>query len=149
MLGSSVIQLSASVVHDHFNRRSLVVASTADGPSYRTWGDHTMLGGGSGTLAAAQSAQASRHAIADLLRTGETDITRADIESMPAYVEVCGTLVPLRQWHDLELRRLCWRDLFRRPGTRLRKLLLNVASPGLGLPSADYAGMRAALGRHT
>jgi Domain of unknown function (DUF4157) len=148
MLGSSVTQLSASVVHDYFNRRSLVVASAADGPSYRTWGDHTMLGGGLGTLAAAQSAQASRRAIADLLRTGETDITsRRIFESVPAYVEVCGTLVPLRQWHDLELRQLCWQDLFGRTSTRLRKLLLSIASPGLGLPSADYAGLRAVLGR--
>ncbi len=77
MLGSSVAQLSASVVHDYFNRRSLVVASAADGPGYRIWGDRRLLKGGAGPLAAAHCAQASRQAIDDLLETGETDITIA------------------------------------------------------------------------
>ena len=113
MLGSSVAQLSASVVHDYFNRRSLVVASAADGPGYRIWGDRRLLKGGAGPLAAAQCAQASRQAIADLLETGETDITIGQIfESMPTHVEVRGTLVPLPQWHELEVRQLCRQDLF-------------------------------------
>jgi hypothetical protein len=148
MLGSSAVQLSASVVHDYFNRRSLVVASAADGPGYRIWGDRTLLNGGAGTLAAARSAQASRQAIADLLETGETDITvRQIFESMPTHVDVDGTLVPLPQWHELEVRELCRQDLFGRPGTRLRKLLLGIASPSLGVPSADYAELRSVLGR--
>jgi Domain of unknown function (DUF4157) len=148
MLGNSVAQLPASVVHDYLNKRSLVVASAADGPAYRIWGDRTMLGGGAGAVAAAHSAQASRHAIADLLRTGETGITSRQIfESMPAYAEVRGALVPLPEWHDLELRPLCWQDLFGRTSTRLRKRLLSVVAPGLGLPSADYAGLPSSLGR--
>jgi hypothetical protein len=139
MLGSSVAQLSASVVHDYFNRRSLVVASTAEGPGYRIWGDRLLLNGGAGTLAATHAAQASRQAIADLLETGETDITvRQIFESMPTHVEVRGTLVPLPQWHELEVSELCRQDLFGRPGTRLRRLLLSIASPSLGVPSADY-----------
>jgi Domain of unknown function (DUF4157) len=142
MLGSSAAQLPASVIHDYFNRRSLVVASAAEGPGYRLWGDHTLLNDGAGTLAAAQSALASRRAIEDLLETGETDVTARQIfESVPAYVEVRGTLAPLPQWHELELRQLCWQDLFRRPGTRLRRTFLSTASPRLGVPSADYAGL--------
>jgi hypothetical protein len=137
LLGSSVAQLSASVVHDYFNRRSLVVASAAEGPGYRIWGDRLLLKGEAGLLAAAHSAQASRQAIADLLETGETEITTGQIfESMPNHVEVDGTLVPLPRWHELEVSRLCRQDLFTRPGTRLRRLLLSIASPSLGVPSA-------------
>jgi hypothetical protein len=148
MLGSSVAQLSAGVVHDYFNRRSLVVANAPDGPGYRIWGDRTLLKGGAGTLAAANSAQASRRAIADLLETGETDITIGQIfESMPTHVEVRGTLMPLPRWHELEVRQLCGQDLFGRPGTRLRMLLLGVASPSLGVPSADYTELRSVFGR--
>ncbi len=50
-----------------------------------------------------------------------------------------GALVPLRAWHDLELRDLCFGDLFGRASTRARRLVLEVAAPRLGLPSADYA----------
>ena len=108
-----------------------------------------MLKGEAGLLAAAHCAQASRQAIDDLLETGETNITERQIfESMPTHVEVRGTLVPLPQWHELEVSPLCRQDLFPgRPGTRLRKLLLNIASPSLGVPSADYAGLLAGLGR--
>jgi hypothetical protein len=146
MLRSTPAQLPASVVHDYFNRRSLMVASAADGPGYRLWGDHTLLSAGAGSLTAAQSALASRRAIAELLETGETEISARQIfETMPTRVETGGTLVPLPQWHELELRQLCWQDLFGRPGTRLRRTFLSIASPRLGVPSADYAVLR--LGR--
>jgi Domain of unknown function (DUF4157) len=142
MLRSTASQLPASVVHDYFNRRSLVVASAAEGPGYRLWGDHTLLRAGDGSLAAAQSARASRRAIEDLLETGETEISARQIfETMPTRVQTGGTLVPLPEWHDVELRRLCWQDLFRRPSTRLRRSFLSVASSTLGVPSDDYAGL--------
>ena len=122
-----------------------MVASAAAGPGYRIWGDRRLLKGEAGLLAAAHSAQASRQAIADLLETGETNrTTRQIFESMPAHVEVRGSLVPLPQWHELEVSPLCRQHLFGRPGTRLRKLLLTIASPSLGVPSADYAEPRAA-----
>jgi hypothetical protein len=142
MLRSTAAQFPASVVHDYFNRSSLVVASAAEGPGYRLWGDHTLLSEGAGSLAAARSALASRRAIEDLLETGETDISARQIfESLPDRVETGGTLVPLPRWHELELRQLCEQDLFSRPGTRLRRAFLSIASSTLGVPSDDYAGL--------
>ena len=35
MLGSSVAQLAASLLHGYFNKRSLVVAAGPDGPRFR------------------------------------------------------------------------------------------------------------------
>src|SRR6202034_996772 len=69
MLRSSVAQLSAGVVHDYLNERSLVVASGPDGSRYRMWGDRAMFAGQAGAVEAATAAHASRRAIADLLAT--------------------------------------------------------------------------------
>jgi hypothetical protein len=144
LLGSSVAQLSSSVVHDYLNSRSLVVASGPDGPRYRIWGDRRMLAGSAGALRAAAAAHTSRRAITDLLTRGETDIaTRRIFESMPSHVEVNGDLLPLRQWHDAELRDLCFGKLFGLMSTRVRKLVLGLAAPRMGVPSADYAELPA------
>jgi Domain of unknown function (DUF4157) len=43
MLGSSVAQLAAGVVHGYLNKRSLVVAAGQDGPRFRLQGDYTLL----------------------------------------------------------------------------------------------------------
>ncbi len=143
LLRSSVAQLPASVVHDYFNRRSLVVASRLDGPRFQVRGDRTMLAGGARPLQAAAAAHTSRRAIDDLLDRGDTGIASGQIfESMPRYIEVDGALMPLRQWHDERLRPLCFEKLFKLPGIRGRKLLLGLLSPFFGMPSADYAELR-------
>jgi hypothetical protein len=147
MLRSSVAQLSAGVVHDHLNERSLVVASGPDGSRYRMWGDRAMFAGQAGAVEAATAAHASRRAIADLLATGETDIaSRPIFESLPSHVEMRGALLPLREWQDAELRDLCFGRLFGQPGTRVRKLLLGVLARSFGLPCEDYTDLRERLG---
>jgi hypothetical protein len=139
LLRSSVAQLSAGVVHDYFSKRPLIVASRPDGPRFQLRGDHTMLADGAWPMQAAAAACLSRRAIDDLLETGQTGITCSQIfDSMPRYVEVDGELMPLPRWHDERLRELCFTKLFRLPGTRARKLLLSLASPFFGMPSADY-----------
>lgn len=143
LLASSVAQLSANIVHDYFNKRSLVVASCADGSSYRTWGDRTLLVGRSGLLKAASAVDASRRAIQDLLTRGETDITSSQIfNSVPSHVEINGVMLTLRQWHDADLKDLCFRKLFGLTGTRVRKALLGLAARDFGVPSADYTELR-------
>jgi hypothetical protein len=150
LMGSSVAQLATGVVHDHFNQRSLVVAGgPADSP-YLAWGDRTMLDGEAGTVRAATAAQASRRAITELLSTGETGITSREIfASMPSRVEVDGSLLSLPDWHDAELRDLCFRELFGAVSTRARKLLLSLGSPKFGEPAADYTELRRSLSRST
>jgi hypothetical protein len=148
LLRSSVAQLATGVVHDHFNERSLVVAGAPAAPSYQAWGDRTMFAGEAGTMQAATAAQASRRAIADLLSTGETSIGSREIfESMPSRVEVHGTMLPLPDWHDAELRDLCFRELFGQASTRARKLLLSLSAPKFGEPAADYTELRRRLAR--
>jgi Domain of unknown function (DUF4157) len=148
LLRSSVAQLATGVVHDHFNERSLVVAGGRGAPSYRAWGDRTMFAGEAGTMQAATAAHASRRAIADLLSTGETSVgSRQIFESMPSRVDVHGTMLPLPDWHDAELRDLCFRELFGQASTRARKLLLSLSAPKFGEPAADYTELRRRLAR--
>ncbi len=79
MLGSSVAQWAASVLHGYFNKRSLVVAAGPDGPPFRIHGDRTLLADGDGALHAARATAASRRAISELLARGETGITCPEI----------------------------------------------------------------------
>ena len=72
MLGSTVAQLAASLLHGYFNKRSLVVAAGPDGTPFRMHGDRTLLAGGDGALHAARATAASRRAVAELLAHGET-----------------------------------------------------------------------------
>jgi len=138
MLGSTVVQLAASVMHGYFNKRSLVAAAGPDGPRFRLPGDCTLQAGGSGAQRAAEVAAASRRAISELLTCGETAVTSREIfESFPDHVEQDGALVPLRQWHDCTLRDLCFGKLFGLWSTSATKILLSAVWPRLGVPSAD------------
>jgi hypothetical protein len=67
MLGSSVAQLAASLLHGYFNKRSLVVAAGPDGPRFRIGGDRTLLTGGDGALHAFRANAVSRRAVSELL----------------------------------------------------------------------------------
>jgi hypothetical protein len=143
LLGSSVAQMSASVVHDYLNQRSLVVASGPADSRYQLWGDRTLLAAPDGTLRAAAAAHASRRAIGELLDQGQTSIASREIfQTVPSFVEVGGDLLSLPDWHHAELRELCFGKLFRLGGTRARKLALSVLSKDFGVPSADYAELR-------
>jgi hypothetical protein len=143
LLGSSVAQMPAGMVHDYLSKRPLVVADRPDGPRYQIRGDRTMLADGARPLQAAAAAYASRRAIEDLLEKGKTDITSGQLfHSMPRYVEADGELMSLPRWHEEKLRPLCFEKLFKMPGIRARKLLLGLMSPSFGVPSADYAELR-------
>ncbi len=140
LLSSNVAQLAASVVHRHFNQHSLVVSARSDGEPFLLRGDWSLLDGGEGALRAAEVAAASRRAISELLRAGETDITTAQIfEMFPDHVERDGELLTLRQWHDTDLRELCFSELFGRWRTRVSRLMLSASLRRLGVPSADAA----------
>jgi hypothetical protein len=137
MLGSSV-HLAAKVAHDYLNQRSLVVSSGPDGPRFRLYGDRSLLAGTDGTLRAAEAAAASRRAMTELLRCGETEVSSSEIfESFPDHVEQDGHLLTLRQWHASRLRDLCFHELFGRWSTRGMRFLMSGAVRRLGTPTAD------------
>ena len=143
MLGSSVAQLAASLLHGYFNKRSLVVAAGPDGPPFRIHGDRTLLAGGDGTLHAARATAASRRAIAELLAHGETGITCQEIfDGLPDHVELQGTLVTLRQWHDSSLRDLCFGELFSLRRTSATRILASAVRRRFGVPSPDIEALR-------
>ena len=143
MLGSSVAQLAASLLHGYFNKRSLVVAAGPDGPRFRIHGDRTLLAGGDGTLHAAQATAASRQAIAELLASGETVITCREIfDGFPDHVEQGGRLVTLRQWHDSDLRDLCFGELFSLRRTGAMRILASAIFRRFGVPSPDVQALR-------
>ena len=137
MLASGTVQLAVKVAHEYLNAHSLVVSAGPSGPRFRLNGDHTLLAGPDGALRAAQAAAASRQAIAELLRDGETSIDSWDIfDRFPDHVEQGGRLVSLEQWHREGLRELCF-ELFERRSTRALRRLMSGAFGQRVLPSGD------------
>ena len=139
MLRSGTVQLAVKVAHEYLNKRSLVVAAGPHGPAFRLHGDHTLLAGGEGALRAARAAEASRRAISELLRDGETEVSSWDIfDSFPDHVQQDGRLVSLSEWHRGGLRDLC-SDLFGRRSTRALRVVMSGAFDRLGTPTdADH-----------
>jgi len=143
MLGSTVTQLAASLLHGYFNKRSLVVAAGPDGAPFRVQGDRMLLAGGDGALHAARATAASQRAVAELLAHGETGITGQEIfGSLPDHVEQEGTLVALRQWHDGSLRDLCFGELFSLWRTSATRILASAVHRRFGVPSPDIEALR-------
>jgi hypothetical protein len=133
MLCSGTLQIAPRVVHDYFNKRSLVVSSAPDGPRFRVFGDRGLLTSADGAWSAAQAAGASRRAISELLRTGETAVDSWEIfDSFPGYVEQDGRLVSLEEWHRTGLRDLCFGELFGRWSTRATRRVISTAFSQLG-----------------
>jgi hypothetical protein len=142
MLGSTVAQLAASLLHGYFNKRSLVVAAGPDGAPFRIHDDRMLLAGGDGALHAARATAASQRAVAELLAHGETGITGQEIfESLPDHVEQEGTLVALRQWHDSRLRDLCFGALFSLWRTSATRILASAICRRFGVPSPDIEAL--------
>jgi hypothetical protein len=137
MLGSGTVQLAVKVAHEYLNAHSLVVSAGSAGPRFRLNGDHTLLAGPAGALRAAEAAAASRRAIAELLRGGETSVDSWDIfDRFPDHVEQAGRLIPLPQWHREGLRDLCF-ELFERRSTRALRSLMSGAFGQRVLPTGD------------
>jgi hypothetical protein len=139
LLGNGPVQLAVKVAHEHLNKHSLVVAAGPDGARFRLHGDHTLLDGPDAALRAARAAAASRRAIAELLRDGETAVTSREIfDQFPDHVEQDGVLVSLPEWHRTGLRELC-DELFARGSTRAVNGLMSLAFGKLAVPT-DSAG---------
>jgi hypothetical protein len=137
MLASGTVQLAVKVAHEYLNAHSLVVSAGPLGPRFRLNGDHTLLAGPTGALRAAQAAAASRQAIAELLRDGETAVDSRDIfDLFPDHVEQDGRLVSLPQWHQRGLRDLCF-ELFERRSTRALRSVMSGAFGQRVLPTGD------------
>ncbi len=137
MLGSGTVQLAVKVAHEYLNAHSLVVSAGPAGPRFRLNGDHTLLAGPAGALRAAEAAAASRRAIAELLRDGETAVDSWDIfDCFPDHVEHGGRLLSLPQWHREGLRPLCV-ELFERRSTRALRSLMSGAFGQRVLPTSD------------
>jgi hypothetical protein len=137
MLGSGTVQLAVKVAHEYLNKQSLVVAAGPVGPRFRMYGDHTLLASPEGALRAAQAAAASRQAITELLRDGETAVDSWDIfDSFPDHVEQDGRMVSLPEWHLGRLRDLC-SELFDLRSTRAMRIVMSSAFRQLGRPVED------------
>lgn len=138
MLGSGTVQSAAKVVHDYLNKHSLVVSSAPDGPRFGLFGDRTLLASGDGAWRAAQAATASRRAISELLRYGETTVSSWEIfDSFPNHLEQNGRLITLEEWHRTGLRDLCFHELFGRWSTRAIRMVISGAFNQLGTPTDD------------
>ncbi|MGH3298786.1 MAG: hypothetical protein ACRDP7_44045, partial [Trebonia sp.] len=134
MLGSGTAQLAVKVAHEYLNKHSLVVSAGPDGPRFRIYGDHTLLASQDGALRTARAAAASRQAITDLLRDGETAVDSWDIfDSFPDHVEQGGRMVALPEWHQSGLRELCF-QLFGQRSTRALRAFMSGAFRQLGTP---------------
>ncbi|HEX4087304.1 MAG TPA: DUF4157 domain-containing protein [Trebonia sp.] len=137
MLASGTVQLAVKVAHEYLNAHSLVVSAGPLGPRFRLNGDHTLLAGPAGALRAATAASASRRAIAELLRDGETSVdSREILDLFPDHVDQDGRLISLAQWHREGLRDLCF-ELFERRSTRALRSLMSGAFGQRVLPAGD------------
>jgi hypothetical protein len=135
LLSNGPVQLAVKVAHEHLNKHSLVVAAGAGGEVFRLHGDHTLLDGPEAAWRAARAAAASRQAITDLLRDGETAVTSREIfDQFPDHVEQDGVLVSLPEWHRTGLRELC-DELFARGSTRAVNGLMSLAFGKLAVPT--------------
>ena len=118
-LNSSFLNLAAGMTHDYFNERGLVVGNER-GDKLQVGGDSTLLtkSGHLGATLAAQAAQMSQQAIDDLTRTGTTNNTVEQITALfPTKVWVtypggAQRPLPLEQFHDEVLRRICRETIF-------------------------------------
>ena len=117
LLNNAQAQGAAGAAHDHFNGIGLTVVSADGSVQMKVGGDDTLLAESDrfGALAAALAAQLSRQAIDELMNTGRTAITTEYIFGMvPTSVVVDGVAdpVPLEQWQDSVLRKLCFETIF-------------------------------------
>jgi len=113
-LNSSFINMAAGNAHDFLNTTGLTVANRR-GDQFKVGGDGTLLFESSdvGLRLPFEADQLSDKAISDLLSTGRTSVTQEAIfDLFPSSVVVKGKPVPLEQWNDTELRRLCFEIIF-------------------------------------
>jgi hypothetical protein len=133
LLNGTVGQSASGVLHDHFNKASLTVASVQRTVPYQVFGDDTMLDS-DGAFWASLVAKLSQDSILDLLSTGSTTKSADLIYSyFPTSVQAgSGQMLPLETWQlSAEIRSLA-QDLF--PSVHWRWLS---ARPRIGYVSTD------------
>jgi hypothetical protein len=144
-LNSTVTQSSSGALHDYFNAQSVWAASVAFPKGFLLWGDDTMLNGGAGVEIADDTAHLSQQSIADILATGNTQITPATIfNRLPTQVSnnQQTPLAPIETW-NLGLRNLAFEQF---PAVHYYVLR---AYPRIGQISIDQpAELVAALASH-
>ena len=101
LLKDVTVQLSAAILHDHYNNSSLWAGSTAAKEPFQVWGDETMLNGGDGVYHAGEAAHLSQDAIRQILTTGCSDITVQNLrDRFPNHAgKDRASLQPLAQWN--------------------------------------------------
>jgi hypothetical protein len=141
-LNSAFLQLAAGETHDYFNKRGLMVVNDR-GDRMRVGGDATLLteSGALGARIAGEAAQLSQQAIYNLMTAGRTDASVDRIASLwptKVWVEettgrVCrpAHAVPLQDWHEDILHRLCREDIFPDVVDSLNSKVARTASPAL------------------
>ena len=141
-LNSSFLQLAAGETHDYWNKRGLMVVNDR-GDRIRVGGDATLLtqSGELGARVAGEAAQMSQQAIDDLMSTGGTDKTVDRIASLwptKVWIEestgrVCrpARAVPLQEWHEDVLHRICREEIFPDVVDSLNSKVARTASPRL------------------
>jgi hypothetical protein len=127
LLNNAQAQGAAGSVHDYFNAIGMTVVSADGSVQMKVGGDDTLLSqsGPIGALAASHAAALSRQAIDELMNTGKTAITTEYIFGLvPTSVVVDGNPVPLEQWQDNVLRKLCFDKIFPDYYTTLKSVVI-------------------------
>ncbi|GAB2804338.1 hypothetical protein GCM10027176_06580 [Actinoallomurus bryophytorum] len=139
-LASAVAQLGSATLHDYYNDNSVWASSAASTTPYELWGDSTLLSGangGAGVQATSETAQLSQEALLEILGTGTTSITTAQIRAH--FPTKAGPdrdhLHSLETWATTQ-KSFCM-DRFGEFGPTIKTALLGLASPRLGLVSQD------------
>ena len=136
-MNGSTSQCASGVLHDHFNAKSLWVASANNRAGFQIWGDDTMLNGGDGVRIASETAHLSQQSIIEILASGSTKIQAQDmLDRMPTQVRAGnGDMLSLQAWQmSQEIRNLAW-SLF----PDVHYFLLRAFRPRIGNISVDQA----------
>jgi len=135
-LSSLITQSASAAIHDHWNTNSLWVASANHPEPFEVYGDDTLFsgsGGASGAEITSESAQESQAALREILETGDTGITVAQLRaSFPTMVRGSSGMLSLPDWNDTQ-QAFCAETIF--PG--LHDIIVRVASPTIGNVSVD------------
>lgn len=118
-LNHGYLQLASNVLHDHFCKNGLDVATAEGSAPYRIYGDNAMLGKESSKMVkySAETAHRSRDSIYDLATTGRTDMSTESIAArFPTWVRLAGSSknISLAEWHGEggSLHKFCFSTVF-------------------------------------
>jgi hypothetical protein len=114
-LNNSFMQLSSNDIHDLLNKQGLRVTN-GNKQKFVVGGDGTLLAeDGSSIQIALEADNKADQAIADIVATGDSAVSQEDIfKFFPTAVIPYGQSdpVPLEQWHDTVLKKICRAEIF-------------------------------------